>query len=195
MDNGDYLLPVYLEKGDDRERVTAESTSRFLKLNRKTSGWDLHGVIQSAKGNIQPAVASLGNNRLVAYCRRGGGYEPDEKGYIVRSESNDGGKTWSPGLDSEFPNPNSAVDFLKLQSGNLLLVYNRSMNDRTPLSAALSTDNEKSFKYRRDLVVGKGPYAYPFVIQGKDGRIHMVFTSNDRTVINHGVLSEEDLMQ
>ena len=62
---------------------------------------------------------------------------------MVRAESTDGGWTWSEGRDSAFPNPNAAVDFLKLASGNLLLVFNDSMTSRTPLVAALSTDGDR----------------------------------------------------
>ena len=191
---GDYLLPVYLEKGEDRENVVRESRSRFLRFDRETKQWLLHGEIQSDKGNIQPGVVAVTDDHLIAYCRRGGGYGPDEKGYIVRSESWDRGKTWARGKDSKFPNPNAAVDFLKLRSGNLLLVYNNSMNERTPLSAALSTNNDKSYDHRADLVTGEGSFAYPFVIQSKDGTIHMVFTSDERTVVNHASFLEEDLI-
>ncbi|MEI4861511.1 exo-alpha-sialidase, partial [Klebsiella pneumoniae] len=83
----------------------------------KAKVWSPSGSIHSAKGNIQPAVVQLTPNHLIAYCRRGGGYDPVTDGYIVRSESLDGGRTWSEGKDSQFPNPNAAVDFLKLHSG------------------------------------------------------------------------------
>ena len=195
LKSGEYLLPVYLEKGSDREAVEADSVSRFLKFDPKSKNWVLHGEIKSDKGNIQPAVAAVSKNRLIAYCRRGGGYGKDEIGYVVRSESNNGGKTWQRGTDSEFPNPNAAVDFLRLKSGNLLLIYNRSMNDRTPLSAAISTDNDRSYKHRFDLLTGKGPFAYPFVIQANDGKIHMVYTTEERTVIKHLVFSEQDIVK
>ena len=112
----------------------------------------------------------------------------------MRAESRDGGRTWSRGVDSIFPNPNAAVDFQKLKSGNLLLIYNNSMNDRTPLSAAISTNGDKTYPHRRDLVTGKGPYAYPYALQGRDGVIHLVFTSNERTVINYACLTEKDIL-
>ena len=133
----------------------------------------------------------LSDTHLIAYCRRGGGYGPTPDGYLIRAESHDGGRTWSEGKNAQFPNPNAAVDFLRLQSGNLLLVYNDSMSRRTPLTAALSTDNDKTYPHRRNLVEGPGPYAYPYTIQTRDGKIHVIFTSHDRTVINHAVFTEE----
>src|SRR5262249_20165029 len=151
LKGGDYLLPVYHETGNDPERVGPESTSLFLRFDPKSKTWTRSGPIRSKNGNIQPAVVELDDGRLVAYCRRGGGYGPDEVGFVVRSESLDGGRNWSEGVDSRFPNPNAAVDFLKLQSGKLLLVYNDSMNRRTPLSVALSPDGDRSWPGKRNI--------------------------------------------
>jgi predicted neuraminidase len=130
---------------------------------------------------------------LVAYCRRGGGYGPVTDGYMIRSESRDGGQTWSEGRDSAFPNPNSAVDFLKLSSGNLLLVYNHSMSRRTPLRAALSTDGDKSYGRHLDIATGQDSYAYPVAIQSRDGMIHVIYTSNQRKQVHRAVFRESDV--
>lgn len=191
---GDYLLPVYHEKGNDPEFVSADSTSLFLRYNPRTRAWSRTPPIRSRIGNIQPAVVELTADRLICYCRRGGGYDGRPDGYLVRSESNDGGKTWAPGRDSSFPNPNAAVDFLKLKSGNLLLVYNDSMKSRTPLTAALSTDGGKTFPYRRNVRAGPGDFGYPYAVQTRDGRIHVVFTSDRRSVINRAVFEERWLL-
>ena len=118
------------------------------------------------------------------------GYDPKEIGYIVRSESTDNGKTWSEGKNSSFPNPNAAVDFLKLQNGHLILVYNDSMTSRTPLTVALSTDNDATWPVKRDLVSGPGDFGYPLAFQSRDGKIHVVYTSEKRKVINHATFDE-----
>ncbi|MBI4902148.1 MAG: exo-alpha-sialidase [Acidobacteria bacterium] len=193
LSSGEYLLPVYHETGNDREEVGKDSTSRFLRFDPKTKKWLPSGVIRSAKGNIQPAPVEVSPGHLIAYCRRGGGYGPVKDGYIVRSESHDGGRTWSEGADSTFPNPNSAVDFIKLKSGNLLLVYNDSMTRRTPLSVAISTDGGKTFPRRRVIAEGNNDFAYPVAVQTTDGRIHIVYTSDRRGVVNHAVFQEQDV--
>src|SRR5262249_13175538 len=138
LDAGDYLLPIYHETGHDPESVGPDSTSLFLRFHPSRRAWTRTGAIRSPRGNIQPAVVQLADGRLVASCRRGGDYDPRTVGYIVRSESRDGGRTWTDGADSPFPNPNAAVEFLKLRSGRLLLIFNDSMTRRTPLTAALS---------------------------------------------------------
>ncbi len=188
--DGGYLLPVYLEAGDDTEQVGPDSTSRFLHFDPATHEWTARGVIHSPKGNIQPAVVEVAPGHLVAYCRRGGNYAPTEDGWTVRAESRDGGRTWTEGADSSFRNPNSALEFMKLQSGSLLLVYNDHMWKRTPLVAALSTDGDRTYPHRRVIGDADNSYAYPIGFQGRDGRIHVVYTSDRRAVINHAVFDE-----
>lgn len=194
LTGGDYLLPIYRETGHDKGMVGPESTSLFLRYDVRTKRWKETGRIRSRIGNIQPAVVEMAPGHLIAYCRRGGGYGPSKDGYIVRAESRDGGWTWSEGKDSQFPNPNAAVEFLKLQSGHLLLVYNDSMSQRTPLVAALSTDRDRTWPYRRNIAEGPNAFAYPIGVQARDGRIHIVYTSDRRTVVNHAVFDEAWVM-
>ncbi len=112
---------------------------------------------------------------------------------MVFTESHDGGWTWSKGVDSKFPNPNSAMDFIKLKSGNLMLVYNDHMYKRRKLTLALSTDKGETFPHRYLLMNGDAGMAYPYVIQGKDDRIHVVFTYN-RIKIMHAVFEESEVL-
>jgi predicted neuraminidase len=189
--DGDYLLPIYHETGTDTEAVGAESTSLFLRYEVKQRRWVETNRIRSRIGNIQPAVVQISNDYLISYSRRGGDYKPRTDGFLVRSESRDGGRTWSPGQDSTFPNPNAAADFIRLRNGHLLLVYNDSMRGRTPLTVAISTDSDRSYPYKRNIAEGRGDFAYPTAIQARDGQIHVIFTSNGRTVVNRAVFPEE----
>lgn len=196
LTSGEYLLPVYHEIGNDPEAVGPDCTSYFLRFNPKTSTWSESNRVRSRLGNIQPAPAIIEGEHLVAFCRRGGDYSGRPDGWMVRTESVDGGISWSSGVDSEFPNPNAAVDFLRLQSGHHLLVYNDSFSDRTPLSVALSVDGAKTFPYRRKLMSDpNGDYGYPTAIQTRDGRIHVVFTSNGRKVVEKAVFTESAILE
>ncbi len=195
LDDGDYLLPVYHEAGDDPESVGPGSTSLFLRFDPAKKTWTESGRIRSARGNIQPAPVQIDDKVLIAYCRRGGDYDPKTIGHLVRSESHDGGRTWDEGEDSSFPNPNAAIDFLKLKGGNLLLVFNDSMVDRTPLTAALSLDGDRSYPHRRNIGEGPASFAYPIALQAEDGTIHVVYTSERRSVINHATFDEDWVMQ
>lgn len=191
LSDGSYLLPAYRETGHDTERVGPDTASLFFRHDPETRTWTETGRIRSPNGNLQPAVAQLDETHLVAYCRRGGGYGPEEKGFIVRAESHDGGLTWGEGRDSQFPNPNAAVDLLKLRNGHLLLVFNDSPNRRTPLAVALSADSDRTWPVRRNIAEGEGDFAYPIALQSRDGKVHVVYTSGRRTVVNHVVFDED----
>ncbi len=193
LNNGDYLLPVYHETGFDTESVGPDSTSRFLRFTPGQKVWTEMQPVRSARGNIQPSVVQISDDYLVAYCRRGGGYGPGHEGFIVRSQSKDGGVTWSEGQDTQIPNPNAAIDMLKLKSGNILLVFNNSLLERSPLTVALSTDGEKTWAHQRDIAIADLDFGYPYAIQASDGKIHLVFTSHARSVINHVTFDESFL--
>ena len=189
--SGEYLLPAYYETGFDPEMVAPGSSGWFLRWDPKRARWVEAGTIRSPKGNIQPAAVEISPGHLIAYCRRGGGYDPVNDGFIVRSESSDGGRTWSEGRDSQFPNPNAAVDFIRLQSGHLLLAFNDSMNERDPLTVALSEDQDRTWPWKRDIATGPHDYGYPVAVQTRDGKIHVVYTSEQRTVVNHAMFDED----
>lgn len=193
LNSGEYLLPIYHETGHDREFVAEDTTSLFLRCDPKTMTWTESSRITAGKGCLQPSVVQIDDNYLVTYMRRGGGYDAVTDGYLIRSESHDGGKTWAPGQDSKFKNPNAAADFIKLQNGRLLLVYNDSMTDRNPLTVSISTDNDKTYAYTRNIVEGDDDFAYPYAIQTRDAKIHVIFTSKARTQINHAIFEESDI--
>jgi predicted neuraminidase len=194
LNDGDYLIPIYYETGNDQEMTASDTASLFLRYSPKTHAFTPTNKIRTPNGNLQPSVVQMTDDYLICYCRRGGDFLPTTDGYTIRAESHDGGRTWSEGKDTEFLNPNSAIDFIKLQNGHLLLVYNDSMNERTPLTVAISTDHDKSYPFRRNIAVGDYDYAYPSAIQTKDGKIHIVYTSHERTVVNHAVFEEEAIL-
>ena len=196
LNNGEYLLPVYHETGEDREQTASDTYSYFLRYSPTTKVWTESGRIISPNGNLQPAAVQITDDYLVAYCRPGGDFEPDPDRFVIRSESRDGGHTWSEGKDTKFPNPNSAVDFLKLQNGHLLLVNNdTNIGDRMPLTAMISTDNDKMYPHRRNIVNVPGDTAaYPVAIQTRDGKIHVIYTSEERSVVNRAVFDESAVL-
>jgi predicted neuraminidase len=193
LGNGQYLLPIYHETGADPEKTAPDTGSVFLLYDPAKNLWSRSNKVFSRLGNLQAAAVELAPGQLLAYCRRGGDYEPGDDGYVVKTDSRDGGLTWSHGLETEFPNPNAAVELIKLRSGNLLFVYNHSMTDRTPLRAVLSEDGGKTWPRRLDLATGPGDFAYPTAIQTRDDSIHVTYTSDERTVIRRAVFLESDL--
>lgn len=190
LNNGDYFLPMYYETGEDREQTVPTTVSYFMRYNPKTKVWTESQRIQSEMGNLQAQVVQLTDDYLVTYIRRGGDFMPTEDGYTLRSESRDGGHTWSEAVRTQFKNPNSAVDFIKLKNGHLLLVYNDNMDDRTPLTVAISEDGDKTWPHSRNIGGGDNTFAYPYAIQTRDEKIHIIYTTNNRTTIMHAVFEE-----
>lgn len=193
--SGKYLLPIYHETGSDREIVPPDTASLFLIYDPATKKWTQSGRVRSRLGNLQPSPVETSPGHVLAFCRRGGGYGGQSDGWLVRAESSDGGMTWTEGRDSEFPNPNSAVELLRLRSGKLLLVYNDSFSDRTPLTAAVSADGGRTWPVKRNLAAGKDSFAYPSAVQSSDGRVHLVFTTNNRKNVTYLSFTEDEIVR
>lgn len=196
LNDGDYLLPLYHETGDDREGTAADTCSYFMRYHPETRTWTPTNRIYSKLGNLQASPVQIDDHYLVTYIRRGGRFGPLPDGVLYRSESRDGGRTWSPGRETEFANPNSAADFIRLRNGHLLLVFNdNNEGERMPLTVAISTDNDRSYPHQRNIVNQPGDTAaYPSAIQTKDGKIHVVYTSGERTIIQHAIFDESAIL-
>lgn len=197
LNDGDYLLPLYHETGDDQEKTDANTCSYFMRYTPSTNTWTETNRIYSKIGNMQASPVQIDDNYLVAYLRPGGDFLPNPNRFLYRSESRDGGRTWSPGELTQFKNPNSAADFIKLRNGHLLLVFNdTNTDDRMPLTVAISTDNDRTYPYRRNVINKPGDTAaYPSAIQTQDGRIHIVYTSGKRERIDHISFEEQAILQ
>jgi hypothetical protein len=64
-----------------------------------------------------------------------------------------------------------------------------------PLTAAISVDGDKTYPYKRNIVNKPGDSAaYPTVIQTHDGKIHVVYTSEKRTLVNHLIFDESAIL-
>lgn len=135
--------------------ATWQRTDDFL-IDRET----IHGI-----GAIQPTFWESKPGRVHALMRTGGGC-------IARTDSTDGGRTWSPVYPTDLPNNNSGIDAVKLEDGRLLLVYNpisRNWGDRTPLYLAVSKDDGKSWTNLAALETEPGEYSYPAIVRTKNG--------------------------
>ena len=197
LNDGDYLLSVYHETGEDREEIAMDTCSYFLRYNLGTQEWlETNRIYSKEFPNLQAQPVQIDDDYLIASMRRGGDYLPKPNGFAFRSESRDGGRTWNPAEPSPFYNPNSALDFIKLHNGHLLIVYNDSNQARRmPMTVAISTDNDETWPHRRNIVDQPGDTAaYPVAIQTKEDRIHIVYTSQNRTQIKHAAFTESAIL-
>ena len=80
-----------------------------------------------------------------------------------------------------------------LKDGRWVMVYNDTEEGRHSLALALSDDEGTTWKWKRNLEkakMGKGSFAYPSMIQTRDGLLHLTysFNENDRKTIKHVAL-------
>ncbi len=125
---------------------------------------------------IQPSILELADGRLQILCRT-------RNSKIATSYSDDNGTTWTPMTLIDMPNNNSGTDAVTLADGKHVLIYNdfatipgTPKGVRNPLCVAISDDGTN---WTNVLTLEDSPvsqYSYPSIIQGKDGKLHAVYT-------------------
>lgn len=138
------------------------------------------------KPTIQPALARLGDGRLVALMRT------TKAGSLLATSSEDGGRSWSTAYTTGIPSAGAPAALTGLTGGRLLLVFNDSSRSRLDLSATVSTDDGRSWSHPRRISASDDS-AYPAAVQTPDGAIHVVF-SEARARITHVELNESALL-
>lgn len=128
--------------------------------------------LASATGLIQPSLVPLGDDRMLMMLR-----DRRRERRMHTAYSEDNGWTWSEPVPSELPNPDSAVDALRLHDGRILAVYNHAHRGRDNLRLAVSADGGRSWRPGPILEAAEGrEYSYPFFIKDGAGRIHLTYT-------------------
>lgn len=187
LKDGTWLLP------SSREVGTPESNRWFLQMELSTDRgrtWQAEAPIASPLGieAIQPSVLTFRDGKLAVIART-------RQGALATSWSHDQGRTWSPVSAVDLPNPNSGTDAVTLADGRQLVIYNHSAHlperldgERWPLNVGLSDDG---IHWRNALTLESTPmpdgYAYPAVIQTRDGMVHVTYTYN-RERIRHMII-------
>lgn len=102
---------------------------------------------------------------------------------IATAWSSDNGDTWSKVTLLDVPNNNSGTDAVTMKDGRHVLIYNNfstlpgtPKGPRTPLCVAVSEDG---INWQPVLTLEDSPisqYSYPSIIQGKDGKLHAIYT-------------------
>lgn len=168
-------------------------------------------MMPKSNGHVHANVVELEPGHLVAFMRNREAYR------IHRSESFDYGETWSEPEATPLPNNNSSISALKLQSGRIAIAYNPTCTPapvpgkaawpglRCPVAVALSEDGGKTFPLIRWMERGEGymgdenktnnkQYEYPYLMQSRDGMLHLAYAARTRQGIKYVRFSEEDVM-
>ena len=131
-------------------------------------------------GVIQPALWESGPGHVHMLLR-------GTSGFVCRSDSRDGGRTWSPVAATDLRHSNTGMDLAKLEDGTLALVFNPcAAPARSPLTLALSSDNGRTWPRRLDLETGPGEFSYPAIISTRVGMAITYTWNRERIAFWHG---------
>nr|MDO8114377.1 exo-alpha-sialidase [Candidatus Sigynarchaeota archaeon] len=144
----------------------------------------MSGKIVLPKGrNEQPTITRTGDGSILAYLRT-------DTGNVYKATSHDLGETWSMGEQIPLYNPGSALDFVRLASSEMVLVWNNNKlvggmaQKRRCLNIGYSPDEGKTWpvikEIERDDV--DGHFAYPAIITATDGMFHLVYNNRRRNM-------------
>ncbi len=158
---------AWIERSVDQGRAFTRIGPIALHVPAPESG--THGL-------IQPSVVMLGPQHLRLYAR-----STRTIGKICVADSFDEGLTWTAAHALDLPNPNSGIDAVALRDGRVVLVYNDSPANRTPLKLAISRDGEH-FQNFLTLEDAPGEYSYPAMIQTAAGDLEITYTWNRQKI-------------
>jgi predicted neuraminidase len=194
--DGTWLAPTSRETASEWDAAVTRSVD-------DGRSWTLGGPVPidrgsfSGKGVIQPTLWESAPGRVHMLLR-------STCGCVCRSDSQDGGRTWSPVRPTGLPNNNSGIDVERLPDGTLALCCNPVGTDwgkRTPLVLLFSRDNGETWggglvlededppfdeaKVRLDRATRPNEFSYPAVVFGgpaRDPALHVTYTWKRRSI-------------
>jgi sialidase-1 len=102
-------------------------------------------IPDSPSGAQEPGVVELKDGSLMMWMRT-------DKKKIFRSYSRDRGETWSTPEPMALDSPRSPQSIKRIPpTGDLLIIWNNSPDQRFPLTAAISKDDGATWQYIRNL--------------------------------------------
>jgi hypothetical protein len=147
---GDKEVGAFLYKTTDG----GETFVKYGKVDMPDRSFDEHMILE------------LSDGRLATYVRTFYG--------IGVAYSSDRGKTWTQGEDSGLGGPCSRFFIRRLRSGRLLLVNHCDFTGRDHLTALLSEDDGKTWKYKL-MLDERANVSYPDAVEDENGNIYVTY--------------------
>ena len=145
--------------------------------------WEKSTNTGSTAGWAENNLVELRGGRLVMLIRA------DRTGNLKRSESIDRGRTWSPPVPTDIPNPGTKFRLHRLSTGRIVLIHNPNPKPgvRNPLALWASDDDMSTWFHKRVLIDFPGQLQYPdgFVDEA-EGYVHFAFDYNRHDLIYVG---------
>ena len=137
LDNGDWLLPVWICQSTlGKKWVGDDDTSAVMLSSDQGRSWTEVAVPDSL-GCVHMSIVDLRDGTLAAFYRS----RWADNVYVSRSK--DDGRSWSAAEPTELPNNNSSIQVTRLANGHLAMVFNdSSAADATERRLSLYDDIE-----------------------------------------------------
>ena len=215
--DGSWLLPIYrsLEEGG------AFGHDHSLLLEFQVDHSELIALqlidVPESTGRVHASlVPSADGQQLLLFFRS------RLADRIYRSHARLNGEGLSVPEAINLPNNNSSIQACRLRSGRLAMIYNRFCFEpdpdqpqawgeanwprtRWPLSIALSDDDGETWPWIRDIDAGfgfcgpanwrcNGQLAYPSILEGAPGELHIAYSWGGRAAIRYLCLQEADIL-
>jgi predicted neuraminidase len=201
LSNGDWLFPMYYSLPSEIPgQHYGNDYSVVLVSSDKGETWKEYSVPR-CRGRVHMSIIELSPGRCIAFFRSRAADN------IYKSVSIDYGRTWTIPAATCLLNNNASVHSIKLQDGSIAVIYNDFSAGTDPnatiwpglrhsISVAISEDEGETFPWIRDVETGSGfrgeknknmnkSYEYPFMLQSKDGNIHIVYSYSNSLEKRH----------
>ncbi|MBD3350956.1 MAG: hypothetical protein GF364_05665 [Candidatus Lokiarchaeota archaeon] len=143
--------------------------------------WHLAHTFVTPKGCLEPRFTILESGRILCVMRT-------LDGRIYRSHSDTDGIFWTRPEPMRFPNPQSPSALLTLKDGRVLMMCNPQTGGpdgppgRYRLSFILGDVNGEYWSEPYDVFTSGGEYAYPILLELKDGSIAYTYSHKRRSI-------------
>lgn len=130
-DDGAWLLPIFrcIQRPGQKWNGSHDRASVGISEDGGKT-WRLEDLDQST-GCVHMSPVAIGDEKLAAVFRR------RQADFVYRTESADGGRTWSAPQPTDVPNNNSSIAAIRLSDGRIAMICN-------PTNADMSSDRRAS---------------------------------------------------
>lgn len=165
MSSGRIVLPISWTYRHEDPNHTYRSLAWFSDDDGTTWQRGRGEIGLPKRGAMEPAVVERRDGSLLMVIRT-------QFGEVYRSESYDGGNSWTPARSSGLVGSESPAHIKRIPStGDLLLIWNHCYDPtlrhfgRNPITAAISRDDGERWEHLRDLETEAGYiYSYPSIL-------------------------------
>ncbi|AZQ68470.1 glycosyl hydrolase [Silicimonas algicola] len=132
--DGAWLLPLFRCVPRPGERWTGSHDTAAVAISTDAGTTWREVEVPDSIGSVHMTLVPLGGDRFAAFYRR------RQADFVHRSESDDGGETWSAPKPTDVPNNNSSLSAIALSDGRVAMACN-------PANAEMHPDARRASLY------------------------------------------------